>query len=371
MAYDSLILRRRLEWKLYATYAGAVILVLGIKQLALGGEGSDFVYPYLISPFSSNFGEHLWLQLRSYSGNLLFAEWTVPFADAETISLMNSIFAPILFVLVLLGCSVVLRRDGRFWMLLLLGAGTWLPTSFVYLSERYLYLPSVAFVGILGLLISTRPKKWKIPLSVLLGVYVAFHSVKLYGKHSEISEQPGSVRELAQQLEPVRKEIKKGSHLLLVNEPGWFVRAQFSEEMLRVLFDDPALTVDVLTMMPGQNGTEWSPGDPPPLMGASVQLKQPGNHKLVVQGGRQRIQEYGMKNFDWADLSVGKTYRTATDLTAQILAAEPDGATAIKFTLPEPLKMYQILVWEADFRNINAHPWERRKNASVRLIEFE
>ncbi|MCK4563947.1 MAG: hypothetical protein KAU94_04680 [Verrucomicrobia bacterium] len=370
MAYDHFVSRRRIEWKLYAAYGLAAAAVLGIKQLALAGEGSDFVYPYLISPLHPGFGEHLWLQLRSYSGNLLFAEWTVPFADAETISAMNSGLAPALAILLLLGFGFVLRRDGRFWLLLLLGATTWLPASFVYLSERYLYLPSVAFVALLGLLVSTRPKKWQTPLAVLLGAYVAFHAVKLYGKHIEITDQPGSVREMTQQIESVRGKINKGGHLLIVNQPGMFVRAQFTQEILRVVLNDPELSVDVLTMMPGQNGTLWKPGDPPPLMGAGVQLHRKGTHALVLQGGRQRIQEYGLKRFAWSKLDGGRTYRTSTGLEARVLAGGTNGAIAIEFVLPEPLATCQILVWEADHRNLNDHPWVRRENASVRLVEL-
>lgn len=367
MAHDFFVSRRRIEWKLYAAYGLAAAAVLGIKQWALAGVGSDFVYPYLVSPLRPGFREHLWLQMRSYSGNLLFAEWTVPFADAETISGMNSGLAPVLAILLLLGCGFVLRHDGRFWMFLLFGAATWLPTSFVYLSERYLYLPSVAFAGILGLLISTRPKKWQAPLLLLFGAYTAFHAVKLHAKHLEIASQPGSVRELAEQIEPVRGRLKKGGRLLLANEPGQFVRAQFSQETLRVLLDDPGLTVDVLTMMPGQNGTLWNPGGPLPMMGAGVRLRRNGTHNLVLDGGKQRIQEYGLKRFAWAKLDGGGIYRTTTGLEAHILGGEAGGATAIEFTLPDPLDTYQILVWEADCRNINEHPWVRRKNAKVRL----
>ncbi len=370
MVHDVLIARRRIEWKLYATYGLVAMAVLGVKHWALAGEGSDFVYPYLISPLRPGFHEHLWLQLRSYSGNLLFAEWTVPFADTKTVSDMNSAWAPALAIFLLSGCGIVLRRDGRFWMFLLLGAATWLPISFVYLSERYLYLPSVAFVGIVGLFVSTRPKKWQTPLVLLLGVYVAFHAVKLHGKQVEISDQPGSVREMALQIEPVRGDIRKGAHLLLVNEPGWFVRAQFSQEMLRVLLDDPNLTVEVLTMMPGQNGTLWNPGDPLPLMGAEVQLHTEETHILIVQGGRHRIQEHGLKGFAWTTLEGGEIYRTPNGLKAHILAGETKGATAIKFILPEPLSTYQLLVWQADHQNLNDHPWVRRENAVVRLVNL-
>ncbi len=106
-------------------------------------------------------------------------------------------------------------------------------------------------------------------------------------------------------------------------------------------------------------------------MGAGVELRRNGTHALVLQGGRQRIQEYGLKKFAWAKLGGGGLYRTARGLEARILAGEDKGATAIEFILPEPLETYQILIWEADRRNINEHPWIRRKNAKVRLAVLE
>ena len=123
-------------------------------------------------------------------------------------------------------------------------------------------------------------------------------------------------------------------------------------------------------MMPGQNGTRWNPGDPLSMMGAGVQLHRKGTHGLVVQGGKQRIQEYGLKRFAWSKLDGGGTYRTTTGLEARILAGDANGATAIEFILPEPVATYQIMVWEADHRNLDDHPWNRRKHAKVRLVEL-
>ncbi|RKX40277.1 MAG: hypothetical protein DRP64_12880 [Verrucomicrobia bacterium] len=367
LAYDILVERQRPRGKLYAAYAIVAALVLGLKHFAMGGESSDFVYPYLISPLRPGFVAHLWLQARSYSANLMLAQTTAPFADGATVAAMNSIAGIGLACGLLVVSGILLRRDGRFWLLLLLGVATWLPTSFVYLSERYLYLPSVAFVGILGLLAASRPAKWRNALALAVGLYAVFQSAKLYGKHREICGQLGSVREMAAQLDPVRRQIGKGDHLLLVNVPGYFLRAQFMQETIRVLFDDPKLDVQVLTMMPGQNGTPMRPGDSPPTMGAGVVLRREGTSKLIVEGSRrQRVQEYERFPFSWASLEPGREHRTP-ELEAHILAGDSLGATAIEFTLPEPLDRYQILVWEAD-PDFTEHPWIRRANARVRLV---
>ena len=366
MVHDALVDRKRPCWKLYVVYGGVTGMVLGLKYLAMAGVSSDLVYPYLISPVHPDFMEHLWLQLRSYSANLVLAQTTAPFADAETVAELNSIAGIGLAGGFLLVLGVLLRRDGRYWMLLLLGAATWLPTSFVYLSERYLYLPSVAFVGLLGLWIATRSTGWKNMLSIALGAYAVFHAIKLNGKHQLITEQPGSIREMAEQLNPIREQITPGSHLLLINLPGYFLRAQFVEETLRILFDNPTLKVQVLTMMPGQNGTVMLPGDPPPSMGADVVLRREGENKLIVTGSqRQRVQEYEHFPFSWSNLAAGEEHWTP-ELKARILSGGTRGATAIEFSFPDAVDQYQIWVWQAG-SDLTQHPWLRRTHAQVQL----
>jgi hypothetical protein len=371
--FDRFIERRKTDWKLYAVYGLGIIFVLIAKRAALGGDGSDFVYPYLISPLRPEFIEHLWLQFRSYMGNLFAGEITVPFADAETVALLHRPWVPIAGMLAFTGIIWLLRRDWRVWMLMLLGLLTWLPTSFVYLSERYLYLPSVAFVGILGLFVATRSIRWRWGLCFLLAAFMVFQSLKLYGRHVELAGQPGSVQEMLRQLEPVRNQIKPADHLLTVNTPGLFVRAQFMQDILRVVLDDPELRVDVLTMMPGQNGTAWEAGDPLPVMGAGVQVRWEDTRRLIISGrvlGSNippcRIQEYGHISFNWSPLDTGSQRANAT-FRSTILAGGPAGASAIEFEFFQDIENPKILVWNADCSDLNEHPWDRRKDASVAL----
>lgn len=368
-AYDFWVERRRPHWRLYIVYGAVTVGILILKNAALGGEGSDFVAPYLVSPLSYDFPHHLWLQFRSYSGNLFAAEATVPFADAQTVSMVHHP-AVLICGWVLFGAIAwILRRDRRFWLFLLLGALTWLPTSFVYLSERYLYLPSVAYVGILGLAVLNFPKvvNW---LSLLLVAYAAFQSAKLFERHAVIAQQPGSVEEMLHQLGPVRPQIQNDVRLLLVNTPGLFVRAQFMQEILRVVLDHPGLEVGVLTMMPGQNGTEWRAGDPPPLMGAGVQVRQSASRELVLSGRSGTIiQEPGLKAFSWVALD-GGTYRTAS-FESEIRRGSSRGASEMAFHSNEPLTGNAVLVWQADCSDLNMHPWLRRERATVQRLRLE
>ena len=376
VVYDRWIESRQWTWNLYVAYGVLTVAILLFKRIALGGMGSDFVYPYLVSPLSTGFLEHLVLQLRSYSGNLLAAEITVPFADEEAVSMFHRTWIALVGFGGLLLATWVLRKNRLYWFFLLFGILVWLPTSFVYLSERYLYLPSVAFIAILSILASELKPKMKWVCCILFGAFTAFQSVKLHNKHVVIAEQPGSVREMVGQIEPVREKIARGGHVLLVNTPGLFVRAQFAEDVLRVVFDDPNLRVDVLTMMPGQNGTPVIPGDSPPAMGAGVCVGQAGARSVVVEGRSlhqglrsHRVQEYGLKRFNWAPLKDGATYQT-DGFNVKILDGDPLGASKIEFEFMEPVENAQVLVWRADCSDLSGHPWVRRKNAVVELLSL-
>jgi hypothetical protein len=382
LAYDRLVSGRHLsvptllrnQWALYATHVMTVAAVMLIKHLALAGRSSDLVYPYLVSPLRPDFLAHVWLQARSYGGNLILTEWTVPVADAATVAVVHGWAGMLLGAALILVAGARLRHDGRLWFLLSFGVLTWLPTGIVYLSERYLYLPSVAYVGMIGLLVASCPVAWRSMAVLALSAYAAFHATELYRKHRIIMKQPGSIRELAGQLEPVRGDLVRGGHLLLVNTPGRLFEAQFIHETLRVLLDDPTLTAEVLTMMPEQHARPWRPGDPfVPAMGAGVDLRRSGEHSLVVEGkpaapGQrpQYVQDYDITPFAWVRLDRPAAYRTP-GLEARVHAGDALGATRLEFVLPKPLEQYQIVVWEADGSNPSEHPWKRRQKARVRL----
>jgi hypothetical protein len=367
--HDLWVDRRRPEIRLYTSYALIAALVLGLKQWALGGASSDMVYPYLIHPFGPHFPEHIWLQIRSYSANLILAQWTAPFADRAAVTVMNSLAGCLLLGGVVVTAGILHRRDGRFWFLLLLGLATWLPVSFVYLSERYLYLPSAALCGLLGLLTAGRPRAGRAVLCSLLGVYAVFHAVRLHEKHGEICSQPGSIREMAAQLEPIRSGIGPGDQLLLVNLPGPFLRAQFIEETLRVLLDDPVLSVQVLTMMPGQNGTVMLRGDPPPDMGRGAAMRQTDKDRFILEAaGGQRLQEYERFPFAWSRLEDGRVYQTP-EMQVRVAAAETRGAERLDCTLFRPLSGTHLLLWRAD-PDYTLHPWVRRARADIQLISL-
>ncbi|MBU0755636.1 MAG: hypothetical protein KJ645_10890 [Planctomycetes bacterium] len=67
---------------------------------------------------------------------------------------------------------------------------TWLPTSFVYVSERYLYLPSLAVAAFAGLLLEKASERKMIfagavCVALLWGGHQGY---KLHNKHEILSQ---------------------------------------------------------------------------------------------------------------------------------------------------------------------------------------
>ncbi len=383
--HDGLVERRaaswvalvRAEWRLYAAYAATTLGVLGLKQLALGGDTGELVAPYLRSPLDPGFPQHLWLQARSYAGNLLFAEISIPFSGAAEVDALNHGLGLPLAAALAIGAAVLFRRDGRLWLLFALGLASWLPTCFVYISERYLYLPSVAYVGVLGLLAARPPPRWSRAAAAALLVYAAFHTHMLHRKHAAIAGQPGAVRELETQLAPVRETLAGAERLLLVNLPGDLLRAQFARDVFRVLLDAPELDVQVLTLMPGQDlRRPRRPGELP-AMGAGLRVRATGPRRIRVEGGRfavgaqaptlQAVQEHGSVPFAWASLESGEPH-AVPGLRARVVAGRAEAASVVEFTLDEPLERYRILVWDMSGTDWREHPWRRRARARVRVV---
>ena len=372
--YDLFVAKRRPAIKLFVVYGLSAGLVLLIKNAALGGEGSDFVYPYLISPARPDFIEHLFLQFRSYSGNLIATEITVPFADAATVDALHHPVFSILGTGLLVIATIVSVKRPVFWLLIVFGVLTWLPTSFVYLSERYLYLPSFAFAGLLGFMITRFSGGWRALVVSLMFVYAGFQTYRLYDRHAVIMALPGSVEEMIGQLQPVESRIQQAERVYLVNLPGEFVRAQFAQDIFRVRFNNPELLVDVLTMMPGQNGTVYHPGDAYPVMGSFVEVTRKDKairlHGTVLSAGQppHMIQELGMKAFNWVNMSEGR-YRTDR-LDVHVLEGTPAGAAALEIVPDDMRDNSIVLLWRADSSDLNAHPWERRRNSRVSVVEL-
>lgn len=360
--HDQLIERRagglkkylRDEWKLYAGYGLIAAGIWIFRSSVMKGDGTSFVHPYLISPFDTGFPAHLWMQIRNYGENLLIGTMTKPFMQTYELDQYSSVLGLVLIISAAAVTIIALNRDRYFIVFVAMAIITWLPTCFVYLSERYLYLPSVAIAAIAARLLD-RAKTRRFLFILLLGgvLFWAGHQAWNLRKEHEIVSKPGIMQSMQRQLNELPGAIPKGAELLIVNLPGnSTVQAQFTEYQLRVQLDDPTLEVDVLTLMP-------TSGD----MGENARLFQQGGDVLLVHGGSPAdaskqfsIHESGTSPFPAISYRSGAriTREDLLDYSVEIVAGQKDRCNALRFDLPKALEDYIIL-------RFHAHPDLRMK----------
>lgn len=332
------------EWGLWVSYAGLFLGIQGLRLWALAGSSRGLVFPYFVSPASPDFVPHLWTQLRSYSENLLLAGGTPPFLQPGELSQWSSTFGLLLSVAVLAAVGVSLSSDRLFWFLVSFAVLTWLPTSVVYVSERYIYLPSFAVAASAGLLLQRLRGRGPVyvVVAMLAVTWTGHQAYKLNEKHRVVAQQMR--REplvMQEQLRNLRPPVPRGAKLLLLNLPGSFVQAQFAEAQLQVLLDDPSLSARVLTLMPATT-----------YMGAGMRIQRTGPRSFRIRGLKRgdRIDPVlspGRVPFARVPFETGRTYGSSElGFEVDVLSSSAEGFTGLAFRFEEPLETYTILMWE-------------------------
>jgi hypothetical protein len=354
------------EAPLMAAYAVCALGVFVLKEVALGNSGSALIYPYFVSPTNPEFLSHLWHQLQSYSGNLFLAEVTVPFATSAQIAERHSGLGLACLAVFLGACVTWLRKDPRLPFFLLFAFLTWLPTSFVYLSERYLYLPSIPFVALLGLLVA-KPSRvdFQRGLQALLLGFVAVQAWALRDKNGFITQIPRDPDIMERQLAALPAPIPKGARIFIINLPGDWLGAQFAQDQLRVQLADPTLTVRVLTIMPGHR--EWGSS-----MGYGMKVHALDRHTIRVEGGlldnvRHPAMVRNKIPFPWRDFGTGSAYKVPF-VDVVIREGVPKQVNIVDFTFAEPHATCYFLWWHAN-PDPSLPPYERRLRGRVEHIQ--
>jgi len=376
LLYDLLVARKgagfksivRKQWRLYLFYALVAISIQVVRQIIVHDSDMGMVRPYLISPLDPEFYSHLYMQIRNYSENLSVAMMTKPFMQFHELGDYAS-FTGVLLALSGLGTAVFLLAKNQYFVIALsIAVLTWLPTSFVYISERYLYLPSAAVALVLGLVLDRLRLKKEIFVGALLIAltWTGHQAYKLAGKH-EIASKPAIMQIMKQQLSHLVEPIPKGSRLLLVNLPsGGAVQSQFTECQLRVQLDDPSLTADVLTVMPFKGA-----------MGSQIEMISEGENTLVLRG-RLRPNSYSRYPllyrkegpFPWISLSTGSQSQCPRILSVDVLEGSEDQCQAIRVELPSPLETYTVLRFYAD-SDRRLIPWYRKSRGWAEVVRVE
>ncbi|MBN2562266.1 MAG: hypothetical protein JXQ75_15180 [Phycisphaerae bacterium] len=357
----------RKEWRLYTGYVAIALVVQGVRAVALSDGGPSLVHPYFTSPLSTEFPMHVLYQFWSYGENLLLARWTKPFMTPAEVWRYHSLGGLALILAVLAPVVILSFRDRRFLLFSVLGLLTWLPVSFVYLSERYLYLPSLAVAGTLALTLARlRLHKARFVLGLLVAaIWIGHQGYSLALKNRAISGLTRGPTSMQRQLAQLEPGIPKGAKVLILNLPGDWLQAQFTEDQLRVQLGDPTLSVRVLTVMPSD--------DP---MGSGMEVRRDGENAVVVggrpreQGGRCPLMEEGAEPFPWIELETGRKVTGARlGFEVEILDGRGDRCDELRFVLPEPLEHYTILQWHAD-PDGRGHPAHRRNRGWAEFVRI-
>jgi hypothetical protein len=374
---DRLLARPTSTWRqclrdnhrLYIGYGLVAVAVLLIRGVALHGSVSSWPYPYFVLPSDPSFPGHIWTQLRSYGENLLLAQQTPPFIALEDLARWSTTVGLIVSVAAL-GIVAVLHRDRRLWFFLGLGLLVWAPTLFVYISERYLYLPSVAVAGIAGLAL-LRARRWPV-LFVLSGlglaVWCGHQAYWLRAKNDAVMNVKVHQTEIIEdQVRSLDLDLPDGGAVLLINAPLNWVGAQFVEDQLRVMFDDPELQVRVLTVMPlvGAMGGEMDLERGPD--GASLTLRG-----RLLDNRRQRrhvILDRGRDRFPWVAMDSGNRFSPAhAGFDVRVLEGAGSVAASVRFELDSRLRRATILRWRPS-HDSSLSPVERIEAARVEVLD--
>ena len=237
---------------------------------------------------------------------------------------------------------MLLRRDPRLRWLALLALLTWLPTSFVYISERYLYLPSVAFVGAIALCLTRVPRRALWLAAGLCGIWIGVQAHTLRAKHDFFALDRTQVG-LAQHLREVDHQLEgaRARTLLLLNFPGDWIDAQFAREAARVQLDDPGRELQVLTLMPPLDRQEtYAEG----LLWRPSQLRRESPHTLRVTSSGSLVDGAG-RLFPSVRFEPGvRVAGPRLGFEVEVLGGRGGRANDLRFHFPQPLEDY-ALVW--------------------------
>jgi hypothetical protein len=358
------------EWKIYSVYAIIAVSFFAIRARIISGPDTGYPYPYFVTLGNPNFLSHLFGQMNSYCANLLFAVDTVSLKIVSDFKNFESLRGIVSGIGIICLFSLFLLREKKYWILVLLGLMCWFPTIIVYQCERYLFLPSFAVAGSLGLLLSQleqRNRKIHYAALLICIIWIGHQAYSLQGKNRAISGKPRLAEKTGEQLDQLKSSITKGSKLLLFNLPGDILQYQFVEDQLRVQLADPDLDVAVITPMPELFN-----------MGAEMTIMREGKNTITLQDTEllSPIMARGEDQFPWVALDPTSQYITKSGIKIEIVDGNEDVCSVLRVVLPHPLSAYILLKWDPAFGVVflspstvgKLTPYERKLQSTVQIL---
>lgn len=323
----------RADRGLYAGYAVVLVAWAVLRRTLLGPEGAGTLpFPYFVAPDAPGFAAHVVTGLRSYAANLVAGDLTPPFLQPaqldDWLSPAGRWLAPALALLLL--ASQLVRPAGR--VLVGLALVTWLPTAPVYVSERYLELPSFAVAAAVASMVAglaTRPLAQGAFVATL-AAWGALQAVELERKNRVMAEVPRAPTAVAERLADLGPTLRDGRPLLFVDFPGDWVHAQFLQDQLRVDWNLPTVHARVLAPI----GPPWTEAAPAvAATGTRVQLRAAG---ALVDRREQLFPTVPLRDGTRVD-------RAHLGFTVTVVEGDGERARAIVAELPTPVADWHVV----------------------------
>jgi len=240
----------------------ALLLYLGIRALALGAEGSGGrPFPYFFLPGREGFLPRTGAVALQYCLGLAAGIPVIPFV-ARLSDFAHGLSPAWLWAAGLLvpGLFLCAARTslGRWFGVLFLV--TLLPLLPLYSSGRYLYLPSFAWCGALGILAGGLPRLRKsLPRNAGRALLAALVVLPAGIHYRALSRRPvpggylrkaPSAERIREEFQPVVERIQDGRPVFLLDFPFLWIEVQFLQPSLEEMFDRELPPVRVLTQAP-------------------------------------------------------------------------------------------------------------------------
>ncbi|MBD3262503.1 MAG: hypothetical protein GF334_12695 [Candidatus Altiarchaeales archaeon] len=301
---------------------------------------NQLIYPYFFTPNMPGFGIHIIVMILMYAFNLLLGLHTPPFyvEDLRFLSLLGGEYLFHLASVLVFLSSVALifhKKNTRFFsgfMLL-----TWIPASITYLSERFLTLPSVAYIGLLILSLDwfqskINLRRIKAGVIVFLIIYYGVFSLAEYIVFSQPREYEKRIKALDEKL--VFIGFEKG-YVYLLNYPFVYVESVFLKDIVKARYGQ-GITPVILTMQPPSNG------------GFTLE----GDNTAFFVSGETPLFGVNPAGFRSRELVEGGTH-VQPSFNVTLLNVSGEGVSAMKFDLRGNPRL--VLAWspqEGEFKKI-------------------
>jgi hypothetical protein len=318
---------------LWCGYVGVALGVAALRNAALPA-GPNLVFPYFVAPWHPGFPGHVLAAVRNYAENLAIARLTLPFLQPERYAEFTSVGGTAVAAGGLVALVAALWRERRARWAAALALVTWLPTSVVYTSERYLVMPAAGLALAVGLAGARAGGRWRWIAALLLAGWGLHQTTWLYRKNAEISHRVRDAAALRLHLRQHGDALRDAKAVCLLDLPGGTLHAQFAAVQVRHATGRLDLPVHVLTTYPMARGRDAG-FDVLRRDGRTIELRSQAPFAVAGPG-----------LFPPVPLRSGTIVdRAATGVVAEVVAGDGERATALRFTLPCPLADCVLLRW--------------------------